>query len=190
MDPCWIADMICMRELKLFSCRHSPAREMRNSRTLVRSTRWCWDATLHMKNKDIWGWREGGREGGKSIFPLPPDAHTQHTTPWLTLLKWSKMAVRLGADFALSPPFVMKYLRISLCVQYSVQIMWGSCDVATIVIRIVSPRRRLSVTNLSLENNLPTFRPIAPVVIRVKDFCFTLTTNGWSIQSKRRVCNR
>ena len=48
----------------------------------------------------------------------------------------------------------------------------------TIVIRIVSPRRRLSVTNLSLENNLPTFQPNAPVVIRVKDFCFTLTTAG------------
>ena len=29
-------------------------------------------------------------------------------------------------------------------------------------------RRRLSVTNLSLENNLPKFRLNAPVVIRVK----------------------
>ena len=28
---------------------------------------------------------EGGREGGKSIFPLP--MHTHNTPPWLTLLK-------------------------------------------------------------------------------------------------------
>ena len=57
--------MICMRELKLFSCRHSPAREMRNSSTLVLSTRWSWDATLHMKNRDILGGREGRRKGGR-----------------------------------------------------------------------------------------------------------------------------
>ena len=30
-------------------------------------------------------------------------------------------------------------------------------------------KRRLSVTNLSSENNLPTFRLNAPVVIRAKD---------------------
>ena len=37
-------------------------------------------------------------------------------------------------------------------------------------------KRRLSVTNLSLENNLPTFRLNAPVVIRADV--------NWSIQSK------
>ena len=51
--PCSRADMICMRELKLLSCRHSAARRIRNSSTFVRSTRYRWDATLHMKNRDI-----------------------------------------------------------------------------------------------------------------------------------------
>ena len=42
----------------------------------------------------------------------------------------------------------------------------------------ITMKRRLSVTNLSSENNLPTFRLDAPVVIREKD--------DWNIQSKRR----
>jgi len=44
-------------------------------------------------------------------------------------------------------------------------------------------RERLSVTNLSSENNLPTFQLNAPVVIRAND--------NWSIQSKQtQVGNR
>ena len=35
-------------------------------------------------------------------------------------------------------------------------------------IYMVKLKRRLSVTNLILENNLPTFQPNAPIVIRVK----------------------
>ena len=47
-------------------------------------------------------------------------------------------------------------------------------------------RERLSVTNLSSENNLPTFWPNAPVVIRAKVHHYNhfLPDDDWNIQSK------
>jgi len=63
-------------------------------------------------------------------------------------------------------------------------------------------KKRLSVTNLSPENNLPTFRLNAPVIIGTKvmpwvHFFHFCSDDHWSIQSKRRqvifraqVCNR
>jgi len=46
-------------------------------------------------------------------------------------------------------------------------------------------KRRLSVTNLNLDNNLLTFRLNAPVIIRARDDKFH-HDDDWSMHSKRQ----
>ena len=56
-------------------------------------------------------------------------------------------------------------------------------DILSVASQLV-PAGRLSVTNLSLENNLPMFQLNAPVIIRAKVKKCLMCDDHWSIQLK------